>query len=303
MAGGEGPRLSQCGREITDSDVEHLKAVVAGFPRLSRKELALTLCEHWGWVAGTGAHKVTACMRLLEKLEKAGVVRLPEKQAQSGGKRWRSPELTEGTREQRVISGDLCELGRVRLDLTGSRAETELCNEYIERYHYLKYKKPFGCVLRYMAVSEKGLVGCVLMAGAAKSIRARDTWIGWSERQRLRNLPWVIGNSRFLILPWIQVKHLASHVLGQLARQVAEDWEGRWGYRPVLMETFVDPALYGGTCYRAAGWICLGYTSGRGLTRPGRRYKSTRKIIYVRPLVRDFRQQLCWEELKGRVIE
>jgi hypothetical protein len=133
----------------------------------------------------------------------------------------------------------------------------------------------------------------VLLAGAAKAVERRDRWIGWSAQERQRHLPWVANNTRFLIFPWVQIRHLASHVLGQLRRRVREDWFERWGYRPVLLETFVDRQRYQGTCYRAAGWIELGETSGRGLPRPGRTYTSTPKRIFVRPLVKDFRAQLC----------
>jgi len=303
MARSEESGLIQCGREITDSDVEHVKAVVSGFPALSRKELAQTLCEHWGWVTGTGSHKETACLKLLGKLEGLGVIRLPGKRGNNLRRQSRSPRPAERTRERERISGRLCELGGCGLEVVSSEEGKGLWNEYVERYHYLGYKKPFGCVLRYFVVSERGPLGCLMMAGAAKSIGVRDRWIGWTERQRLRNLPWLISNNRFLIFPWVEVEHLASHVLGQLARRVRADWESRWGYAPVLMETFVDPVRYRGTCYRAAGWICLGQTTGEGLRRPGREYTTTPKMIYVRPLIGEFRKQLCSEGLSGRVIE
>jgi len=163
----------------------------------------------------------------------------------------------------------------------------------------LGFKKPFGCRLRYFIFCESGPLGCILLAGAAKSMGIRDKWIGWSDENRLKNLPWIVNNTRYLIFPWINVKHLASHVLGQLARRVRDDWYERFGYRPLLLETFVDPAHYQGTCYLAAGWSHLGNTTGEGLRRPGREYKTTPKMLFAKPLVRDFREQLCCE-LKGR---
>jgi len=177
----------------------------------------------------------------------------------------------------------------------------ELWNEYVDRYHYLGYQRPFGCRVRYFVRSAGNALGCVLMAGAAKSLGVRDAWIGWSEQRRLQNLPWVINNTRFVLFPWVQVAHLASHVLGQLARRVRDDWEQRWGYRPVLMETFVDPARYRGISYQAAGWTLVGSTTGEGLRRPGRAYQTTPKLLYVRPLVEDFREQLCLAPLRGRI--
>ena len=303
MAKGEEEALVQCGREIGASEIDGIKDVCARFPALDRTELAWTICEHLGWTTATGALKLTASLKLLEKLEHQGRIRLPEKPAPLARHRSEPPRRTKQSNPGNRIRCGIGELGPVALEVVTSREAAGLWNEYVERYHYLGYKKPFGCVLRYFIVSKERRLGCLLMAGAAKSLGARDKWIGWSERQRLRNLPWLISNSRYLIFPWVQVKHLASHVLAQLARRVRADWEERWGYRPVLMETFVDPARYPGTCYRAAGWIHLGQTTGAGLVRPGCEYKTTRKMIYVKPLVGDFREQLCNEGLTGRVIE
>ncbi|MBW2164198.1 MAG: DUF4338 domain-containing protein, partial [Deltaproteobacteria bacterium] len=171
------------------------------------------------------------------------------------------------------------------------------------RYHYLGYKKPFGYVLRYFIVSEQGFLGCLMFAGASKALAARDRWIGWTQIQRLRNLAWVINNSRFLIFPWVQVKNLASHILGRVARRVREDWQERGGYSPVLAETFVDPQYYGGICYKAANWQYLGMTTGEGLVRKGRTYTTTSKKIFVKPLVKDWQFFLCSEQLEGRVDE
>ena len=201
------------------------------------------------------------------------------------------------------IVGKLADIEPVTLDVVRDRDATCLWNEFVDRYHYLGYKRPFGCPLRYFVVSGRGPLGCVLLAGAAKSIRVRDRWIGWTQQQRLRNLQWVINNSRYLIFPWVRVKHLASHVLGQVARRVRQDWLDRWGYAPVLMETFVDPLRYQGTCYRAAGWVCLGYTTGEGLRRPGRSYTTLPRRMFVRPLAPDFRALLCSDSLKGKVPE
>ena len=144
------------------------------------------------------------------------------------------------------------------------------------------------------------LLGSALFSGAAKSIGVRDRWIGWSENQRLRNLAWVIDNWRLLIFPWVRVKNLSSHVLGQINRRIGRDWQQKWGYSPVLMETFVDPALYEGTSYKAASWIYLGMTTGEGLVRKGKSYTTTPKKVYVRPLRKDFRELLCLDRLVGR---
>lgn len=295
MAKPESPVFVHCGREITAGDVEHLKEVRGLCSGLSLDELALTICEHWGWVTASGGYKVQACRKLLAKLEAQGELTLPAKRGVGSPKHQR-PEWTERTSPLPEITGPLAEVRPVSLELATDRRAKSLWNEYVDRYHYLGYHRPFGCRMRYWVVSERGLLGCVLLAGAAKSLGVRDGWIGWSEQQRLRNLPWVVNNTRFLLFPWVQVSHLASHVLGQLARRVRSDWKQRFGYEPVLMETFVDPKRYRGISYQAAGWTLLGSTTGEGLRRPGRHYETTPKLLYVRPLVRDFREQLCSEQ-------
>jgi hypothetical protein len=238
---------------------------------------------------------------LLEKLADQGRIRLPGKRGDRKSPATEVDRIFDAeTAPGSECSGSLVELGQVELEVVRSRARVQLWNEYVDRYHEFGYKRPFGCTVRYFVRSEEGLLGCVLLAGAAHSIACRDEWIGWEIGPRMRNLPWVVNNTRFLIFPWIRVAHLASHVLGQVARRLRADWEERWGYRPVLLETFVDRERYRGTCYRAAGWLELGSTTGRGRQRPGKRYSSSPKRVFVRPLVPDFRVLLCGDELRGR---
>lgn len=290
------------GRKITREELEAARETVGLCSGLSRKELARTVCEHWGWVTATGRHKETACLNVLEELEAKGHLRLPGKRKMT---RWSSDQAGGAVRTLRTkpgapLVGDLAGLGLVWLEVVEGREAQQLWNQYVDRYHYLGYRQPFGCYLRYFIRSEAGLLGCVLVAGAAKAIQGRDEWIGWNKQRRQQNLPWLINNTRFLIFPWIEIRHLASHVLGQLARGVGEDWRRRWGYRPLLMETFVDRAKFPGTCYQAAGWIELGETTGRGLRRKGHGYSSTPKLIYLKALSRDFRQRLCGQALRGQ---
>jgi len=290
------------GRKITLEELSAARETVRLCSGLSRKELVRTVCEHWGWVTATGSHKETACLKVLEELEEKGHLRLPGKRKMT---RWGSDqacgaEPTLRTTSRAPLVGELAQVGLVWLEGVEGREGQQLWNEYVDRYHYLGYRQPFGCFLRYFIRSEAGLLGCALVAGAAKAIQRRDEWIGWNQQRRQQNLPWLINNTRFLIFPWVEIRHLASHVLGQLASGVQEDWQRRWGYEPLLLETFVDPAKFPGTCYRAAGWIELGETTGRGLPRKGQTYRSTPKLIYVKPLSSDFRERLCGPGLQGR---
>ncbi len=297
------PVMTQGGREFFQQDIEHIRTILEKFPSLSRKEVVHTLCETLEWLTPSGQPKVDACFKLLHRLEAEGLVRLPAKREQysrggAGGQG--PPRLTRRTDRQAPLERSLAELGRVRLLAANDKEDRALWNEYVERYHYLGYKRAFGYRQRYFIEAEPHRLGCVLLSGASKSLGTRDRWIGWDERQRLRNLPWVLNNSRFVIFPWVQVPNLASHVLGQLARRVADDWQQRWGYRPVLLETFVDPAHFHGGCYRAAGWELVGRTTGEGLVRLGKHYKTTPKLIFAKPLHKNFRRLLCSEQLQGR---
>jgi hypothetical protein len=302
MPKSEGGSILQCGREISRQQLDEILETVGLFPSLSRKELSATICEHLGWVTVTGSNKLDACMKLLEKLECKGLIRLPAKQEQYRRNRsQRSIILTSRTDRNADITGNLTDIGPVRVAVVTDKESTGLWNEYVNRYHYLGYKQPFGYFLRYFVESEQGLLGCIVFAGAAKALRVRDRWIGWAKQHRLRNLPRVINNSRFLIFPWVKVKNLASHTLGQVARRIKDDWQQRWGYSPVLMETFIDPDHFAGSCYKAANWQYLGMTTGEGLVRKGKRYRTSPKMIFVKPLAKDFRSVLCSRQLKGRV--
>ena len=293
--------MVQAGREISIQELKHISQITEMFPRLKRTELAATICEHLAWETASGTPKVTACLNLLEKLEQEGRIRLPEKTPQRARKSGHAaPRLTTRTDAEPSLKVRLRDLDPVALDIVSDPKTKRLWKEYVERYHSLKYKEAFGHRLSYFIRSGTRLLGCVYMAGCAKSIGVRDNWIGWTPAQRNRNRPWIINNVRYLIFPWVEVPHLASHVLGKLAKRVASDWEHEYGFSPVLMETFVDPEHYAGTCYRAAGWELLGQTTGEGLRRPDRVYRTAPKLLFVKPLHRDFRALLCSDSLQGR---
>jgi hypothetical protein len=295
--------MIQGDREILAEDIEHIRLILRRFPTLSRKEIVHTLCETLDWLTPAGLPKVNACTKLLHRLEEQGNIRLPAKQQRYSHPASRgvsAPVLSSRTAAQPPLNISLKALGAVRLVPLSDKADQALWNEYVQRYHYLGYKRPFGYRQRYFIEAGPHRLGCVLLSGASRALGARDRWIGWDQRQRMKNLPWVLNNSRFLLFPWVQVPNLASHVLGQLARRAGDDWQQRWGYRPVLLETFVDPQRFQGSCYCAAGWERLGRTTGEGLVRAGRQYQTRPKLILAKPLQADFRRLLCSDHLQGR---
>jgi len=291
--------IIQCGRKISGQEIEQIKETVDLCWRLSRYELAKTIAENLGWYTASGSLKVDACVKLLEKLQAEEVLQLPEKRGLSKPNKSSIP-ITARSAPATDIDCKLKQLDFVKLQVVSEPQDIKLWQEYVSRYHYLGYKKPFGYYLHYFIGSDRGILGCLLFAGAAKNIGVRDRWIGWTQAQRLRNLAWVINNSRFLIFPWVKVANLASHVFGQIHKQIRAHFKQRWGFCPVLLETFVDPQHYSGSCYKAANWCYLGMTTGCGLVRKGKSYRTSAKKIFVKPLVKEYRQLLCCEDLVGR---
>ena len=293
--------IIQCGREIKTEELNLIRETVDTFSNLSLTELAKTICEHLGWYTASGRNKVDACRKLLQRLESQGLIRLPEKEEGRPvkGSKQKQPVADDRTRPQEEVTGTLSDIGPVVVRVAQEKEDVSLVNEYLNRYHYLGYKRPFGCHLRYLIEAQGAVLGCMLFSGAAKALTTRDQWIGWGTNERLRNLGFVVNNGRFLIFPWVKVRYLASHVLGKIVKGLVKDWEQRWEYQPALLETFVDPKYYNGTCYQAANFRYLGMTTGTGLVRPGKQYKTSPKKIFVYPLVDNFRQVLCSQETVG----
>ena len=294
--------ITQCGREITMQEIEQIKEIVNMFRQLSREELAQTIAENLEWYSASGTNKIDATLKLLEKLEAKDIIQLPKKKITAKYITRKTVPITEKTEPQPEITCKLNELYPVELEIEKDKNIIKLWNEYIARYHYIGYNKPFGYTMRYFIKSERGRLGCVLFSGASKSMGIRDNWIGWTEKQRLNNLAWVTNNSRFLIFPWVHVKNLASYALGQINQKIRTHWKKKWGYSPLLVETFVDPLHYQGTCYKASNWKYIGLTTGLGLVRKGKEYTTTPKKIFLKPLVKNYRSLLCSEKLVGKII-
>lgn len=285
-----------CGRYFNLQELLEIQATVQMFPKLSRHELTKTICENLDWITPGGQHKIASCMQLLEKLEGQGLVSLPPKR-KPGRQSRKKISFGPRTAPAPPIEGSLKDLEPLTVVPVKAKTGAMLWNEYVHRYHTLGYKIPFGAHQRYFVVSGNGQkLGCLLFAAAAWALAQRDEWIGWSEVDRSLRLNLIVNNSRFLILPWVKIKNLASKVLSLTAKRIRDDWQERYGYSPVLLETFVDPTKYRGTCYRAANWHFLGRTAGRGRMDRYSKRPLTRKHIYAYPLVADFRAHLKGEK-------
>ena len=281
-----------CGREFSAAEIADLCATVAWLPGLPRQELAATLCEHLAWFTLSGTPKIHACLEFLERLRVAGLLALPALRL-SPPRRCAPPSAAVEPVAEPLVHCALSALAPVSLEVVRDAAVGAQWDALVARWHPLGFQGAFGYRLRYFILAGDRRLGCVLLAGAARAVAVRDRWIGWTAQARRENVARVVNNSRFLIFPHVRVPHLASHVLGQLARRACAYWRDHWGFEPLLLETFVDPRHYAGTCYRAAGWQLLGETSGRGLARPGQSYQSTPRQVWVKPLCADGRDRLC----------
>ena len=276
------------GKRFTRKQIADLQHTVSTFSTLSLRELAHTICEHLRWLTPKGDHRIHACLGLLDKLQSLGLVSLPEKDL-ARQKRGRQRPLGWTTHTEppsAVVDEALAQLTPIRLELTTEPAAIARWNEYVDRYHYLRYKHPIGPSLRYFLVDKHGReLGCLMYSYAAKALACRDEWIGWQAKTHKKQLQLVVNNNRFVIFPWVRVNCLASKVLSLATRQLGDDWHACHGYRPVLVETFVDLTKFKATCYRAANWHYLGLTQGRVAQERGK--GKTQKGVYVYALHKD----------------
>jgi hypothetical protein len=284
------------GREFTPNELALIHEVVESCSGLSRKELAQTVCELLGWKRPSGALKAQECREFLERLEMAGVLELPQRQSRRPvGSRTRVPVTARGERGRDLV-GEVGDFAPIEIETVAMADQRLLFRELVGRHHYLGHAVPFGAQLRYLVYAsrpERTVVGCVQFSSPAWRMAARDAWIGWDDATRQRNLQRVVNNSRFLILPWVRVKNLASMVLSQAARRVCGDWPRRYGVEVLLLETLVDTSRYSGHCYQAANWIRLGETSGRGrMDREHLRHGAAPKTVLVYPLMKDAARRL-----------
>ena len=294
-------------QKFTPERLAQIQTAIAARPEISRRQLALQVCQWLDWRGANGKYKEMSCRKALLELDRRGRIELPEVKVPANFAR-SSPERDEDKLfgESTPVECSLAELGGVKLVRVepGDRASSARWNAMMRRYHYLGSGPLCGAQIRYFIESEDaGILGGLAFSSAAWRLRARDRWIGWDDRRREERLNRVVMNSRFLILPQVHVKNLASHVLAVAAKQVIADWTMQYSIRPVLLETFVEPARFQGTSYRAANWIYLGKTRGRGRQDRDNSRRVSVKDVYVYPLREDARAVLSAGSVVNAPVE
>ena len=280
-----------CGRSVTWDDVQMIRTLIADHSTALRTELSRKVCLAWHWINPGGELKEMSCRVLLLKLHRAGAIQLPEpKNGNNNGKKFL--QLTVEGEPGAPITSPVGRMQPIQLERVLTKNDSYLWNELIERYHYLGYTPLPGAQIRYLIRSSDGLLGVIGFSAAAWKVQPRDTWIGWSTSVQKNNLHMIVNNSRFLILPWVNSKNLASHILSLCAKQLPHDWQQAYGYSPILMETFVEKDRFAGTCYKAANWTFVGVTKGRGKLDRTYQFALPIKDIYLYPLNRKFRKVL-----------
>jgi len=288
------PELIQ-GRLICPADVVQIRQLMTEHSDWNRTRLSRELCGLWRWTDAAGRAKDMACRTLLLKLERRGLVCLPPA-PHHGFNHRRGKSFQPALHDTTPICGPLADLLPVRLRPADSGPEQQLWQTLLSSYHYMGFSTKVGRSLSYLAMDRHGRpVGCLLFGAAAWKTAPRDRFIGWTAAQRQANLHKVVNNMRFLIPPWVTVPHLASHLLGRVVRRLPRDWSDKYAEPIVLAETFVDLSRFRGTCYRAADWVYVGDTRGRSRNDVHHRLDVPVKAVYLRPLCRDFRQQLNLE--------
>lgn len=279
------------GRELSQADIEAIRRLIADNPEWHRTRLSKELCELWDWRTETGLLKDMACRSMLRKLEQKGLVTLPAAH-HSGNRQRRIPDVHHHCDP---IETDLRAIRPVQLiAVQGCGAENDLFHCLMDRYHYLGCKGHVGEHMKYIAFDRLNRpVACLLFGSAAWKTAPRDRFIGWDGSTRQRNLHLITNNTRFLILPWIRIPHLASFILGASLRRLRPDWMTKYGHDLCLVETFVDRSRFAGTCYQAANWRRIGKSKGRSRQDRNHRLQVPVKDIYVYPLTPDYQKQLC----------
>jgi Domain of unknown function (DUF4338) len=284
--------LQHQGQAITEDDVADIRALMSERATWTRRSLSIALCERRGWVQPNGVVRDAVCRAMLLALHRAGHIELP-------APRWACREPWRRLRPARVevvtdpIEGSLRELGLIELRLGTRTADEATVNSLLEEHHYLGYTTPVGERMKYLITAQSRPIGCFIWSSAPRHLGPRDRHLGWSAEARKKNIRFIAYQTRFLIVPWVRVPHLASYLLGRMARQLSADWQRVYAHPIHFTETFVDTERNRGTCYRAANWRELGLTTGRGKADQTHAPNRSLKRIFGYPLVADYRERLA----------
>jgi len=280
------------GRNATAEDIEFIKKLIEDNPADSRRKLSKRLCEAWNWVQPNGVLRDMVCRGFLLQLHRAGYIRLPDKRVEPNNPFVNRKRPVKIDVDQTPIRTELSKILPLEIRQVCRTSYEKLFNSLIDRHHYLGYCHPVGEHLKYIILGEGRPIACLSWSSAPRHIKCRDDFIGWSADIRKKNLRLVAYNNRFLILPWVQISQLASHLLGRISKVVSADWERVYRHRIYFLETFVDTERFKGTCYKAANWVYLGNTTGRGKNDQTHRVNRSIKAVWGYPLSVDFREVL-----------
>jgi hypothetical protein len=281
------------GQTIDRDQIAFLREFIREHPHSSRWKLSRQLCEALGWKQANGALRDVVCRGLMLMLQRAGEIELPPVRRRILGQRRTARPRPEAVLiDTTSLKMPLGALGAIEIQLVRRTADEPLFEGLMEEYHYLRYEQPVGEHLKYLVWAQGRPVACLAWSSAPRHLASRDRFIGWSGAARRRNIRYLAYNTRFLLLPWVEVPHLASHILGRMARQISQDWERIYGHPIYLLETFIDPERFRGTCYRAANWVLLGRTTGRGKDDQTHRPNRSIKEVLALPLHRRFHELL-----------
>jgi hypothetical protein len=277
---------------ITEDDLVFIRRLIVEHPGSSRWVLSKKLCEAWNWVQANGAVRDMLCRGLMLMLHREGLIELPPARRVT-----RNP-MVERSRpvlvsvDETPLVASFTELGPLQVRQVRRTPEEALFNSLLQQHHYLGYTQPVGEHLKYLVYAQARPIACVAWSSAPRHLGSRDRFIGWDKQARLKNVRLLAYNTRFLVLPWVRVPHLASHILGRMARRLSADWQALYAHPIYFIETFIDPQRFRGTCYRAANWKVLGQTTGRGKDDQAHKANRSIKQVLGYPLVKDFRQRL-----------
>ena len=285
-------RFAYRGREVSAAEIEFIRELIAAHPQSSRRRLSAQLCQAWNWVQPNGQPRDMVARSLMLSLHRAGHIELPPVRMRppNNAARHRAPEPEPAWAPPLECS--LAQLGPLEIRQVRRTPAEKLFGRLMEAHHYLRYTQPVGEHLKYLVWAQGQPISALAFSSAPRHLGARDRFIGWSGSQRRAHLHWVAYNTRYLLMPWVKVPHLASHLLARVAGQIAVDWQALYGHPVYLLETFIDPERFRGTCYRAANWTYLGLTTGRGKADQTSRPNRSLKQLWVYPLRADFRRCL-----------